>query len=95
MCCFFFFFFVFFFQAEDGIRDSVASRGLGDVYKRQEYETSVPREGEYELDPSVVWSATKEVIQESKNSLRKMCWPSVFHRSVKRLLPLMLSLIHI
>ena len=26
---------VFFFQAEDGIRDSVASRGLGDVYKRQ------------------------------------------------------------
>jgi len=24
-------------QAEDGIRDSVASRGLGDVYKRQEY----------------------------------------------------------
>ena len=24
-----------FFQAEDGIRDSVASRGLGDVYKRQ------------------------------------------------------------
>ena len=26
---------LFFFQAEDGIRDSVASRGLGDVYKRQ------------------------------------------------------------
>ena len=25
-----------FFQAEDGIRDSVASRGLGDVYKRQQ-----------------------------------------------------------
>ncbi len=25
----------FFFQAEDGIQDSVASRGLGDVYKRQ------------------------------------------------------------
>ena len=29
MCC------VFFFQAEDGIRDLVRSRGLGDVYKRQ------------------------------------------------------------
>ena len=28
----------FFFQAEDGIRDLVRSRGLGDVYKRQEYE---------------------------------------------------------
>ena len=27
----------FFFQAEDGIRDLVRSRGLGDVYKRQEY----------------------------------------------------------
>ena len=25
----------FFFQAEDGIRDSSTSRGLGDVYKRQ------------------------------------------------------------
>ena len=30
-CCFFF----FCFQAEDGIRDLVRSRGLGDVYKRQ------------------------------------------------------------
>eukprot|EP00826_Nyctotherus_ovalis_P031542 TRINITY_DN25221_c0_g1_i1.p1 TRINITY_DN25221_c0_g1~~TRINITY_DN25221_c0_g1_i1.p1 ORF type:complete len:300 (-),score=82.14 TRINITY_DN25221_c0_g1_i1:34-912(-) len=30
-CCFI----VFFFQAEDGIRDLVRSRGLGDVYKRQ------------------------------------------------------------
>ena len=30
MMCFF-----FFFQAEDGIRDLVRSRGLGDVYKRQ------------------------------------------------------------
>ena len=26
---------IFFFQAEDGIRDLVQSRGLGDVYKRQ------------------------------------------------------------
>ena len=32
---------VFFFQAEDGIRDLVRSRGLGDVYKRQA--TSRPR----------------------------------------------------
>ena len=34
---FFFFLFLvfFFFQAEDGIRDLVRSRGLGDVYKRQ------------------------------------------------------------
>ena len=34
-CFFFFVFFCFFFQAEDGIRDLVRSRGLGDVYKRQ------------------------------------------------------------
>ena len=27
---------IFFFQAEDGIRDLVRSRGLGDVYKRQQ-----------------------------------------------------------
>ena len=33
---FFFFCFYFFFQAEDGIRDLVRSRGLGDVYKRQQ-----------------------------------------------------------
>ena len=31
LCCVVF----FFFQAEDGIRDLVRSRGLGDVYKRQ------------------------------------------------------------
>ena len=30
LCCI-----LFFFQAEDGIRDLVRSRGLGDVYKRQ------------------------------------------------------------
>ena len=30
-------FFFFFFQAEDGIRDLVRSRGLGDVYKRQRF----------------------------------------------------------
>ena len=39
-------FFFFFFQAEDGIRDLVRSRGLGDVYKRQVYTT------EYSSNPS-------------------------------------------
>ena len=34
-CYVFFFLFCVFFQAEDGIRDLVRSRGLGDVYKRQ------------------------------------------------------------
>ena len=35
----------FFFQAEDGIRDLVRSRGLGDVYKRQELEYLVKEKG--------------------------------------------------
>ena len=30
-----------FFQAEDGIRDLVRSRGLGDVYKRQQVSLGV------------------------------------------------------
>ena len=34
----------FFFQAEDGIRDLVRSRGLGDVYKRQVHEGHVAPE---------------------------------------------------
>ena len=32
---------VFFFQAEDGIRDLVRSRGLGDVYKRQQVNRAI------------------------------------------------------
>ena len=35
----------FFFQAEDGIRDLVRSRGLGDVYKRQPGDDDHRREG--------------------------------------------------
>ena len=35
------FFSFFFFQAEDGIRDLVRSRGLGDVYKRQDHDKRV------------------------------------------------------
>ena len=35
----------FFFQAEDGIRDLVRSRGLGDVYKRQDQETFIWADG--------------------------------------------------
>ena len=38
----------FFFQAEDGIRDLVRSRGLGDVYKRQG-SRSPPRSDRYRL----------------------------------------------
>ena len=34
---------IFFFQAEDGIRDSSTSRGLGDVYKRQDLYSLIAR----------------------------------------------------
>ena len=37
--------YIFFFQAEDGIRDLVRSRGLGDVYKRQSYWHALVPEG--------------------------------------------------
>ncbi len=37
------FFFCFFFQAEDGIRGLVRSRGLGDVYKRPAIGRSITR----------------------------------------------------
>ena len=36
---------IFFFQAEDGIRDLVRSRGLGDVYKRQGLHDAAERIG--------------------------------------------------
>ena len=45
----------FFFQAEDGIRDLVRSRGLGDVYKRQgiySFETIFDEAGNYEISTS-------------------------------------------
>ena len=42
----------FFFQAEDGIRDLVRSRGLGDVYKRQvQARLRVGAVGDEELAP--------------------------------------------
>ena len=49
-----YFFCCFFFQAEDGIRDLVRSRGLGDVYKRQAEEMGVRYLGAIPLAPEVV-----------------------------------------
>ena len=40
---------MFFFQAEDGIRDLVRSRGLGDVYKRQDVSDKLLHFGAYGL----------------------------------------------
>ena len=51
---------VFFFQAEDGIRDLVRSRGLGDVYKRQ----GIPCKGcqPRELKHLSTWRKRKQVV---------------------------------
>jgi len=45
----------FFFQAEDGIRDSVASRGLGDVYKRQEWFFNLKEDGNFYLHMRILF----------------------------------------
>src|SRR5664279_5842656 len=50
--------FFFFFQAEDGIRDRSPSRGLGDVYKRQTFDSVSVRFG-YMFFPDVA-KATAE-----------------------------------
>ena len=43
---------VFFFQAEDGIRDLVRSRGLGDVYKRQPPLSDAARDARFKVGPT-------------------------------------------
>eukprot|EP00831_Metopus_contortus_P022187 TRINITY_DN2009_c0_g1_i4.p3 TRINITY_DN2009_c0_g1~~TRINITY_DN2009_c0_g1_i4.p3 ORF type:complete len:162 (+),score=36.70 TRINITY_DN2009_c0_g1_i4:103-588(+) len=48
-----YFYFFFFFQAEDGIRDVERSRGLGDVYKRQDLK-----------EPDQVCKETKFVLKD-------------------------------
>ena len=48
---------IFFFQAEDGIRDLVRSRGLGDVYKRQVHDPQLNHIGLWvdDLAVAVAW----------------------------------------
>ena len=43
----------FFFQAEDGIRDLVRSRGLGDVYKRQGL-YSIVEKAAFAISPAIL-----------------------------------------
>ena len=64
---------VFFFQAEDGIRDLVRSRGLGDVYKRQAYYAPRPR---CHWEQQAVWDPYRYA-----NVYRnvKVCYLSLIH----------------
>ena len=48
----------FFLQAEDGIRDLVRSRGLGNVYKRQVVSNAVPAKWYYTIVRSVMIKGT-------------------------------------
>ena len=60
----------FFFQAEDGIRDLVRSRGLGDVYKRQE----VPRITKVTLNMGVGEAVgDKKVLEHAVADMTKIC----------------------
>ena len=54
-------FILFFFQAEDGIRDLVRSRGLGDVYKRQvlvsiDNQRQLPSTSHFPFERSLQWT---------------------------------------
>ena len=64
---FFFFFIFFFFQAEDGIRDLVRSRGLGDVYKRQLF-----RRGREKKDMAKLFQALRIEVNQEMAALREM-----------------------
>ena len=57
----------FFFQAEDGIRDLVRSRGLGDVYKRQVVGSPYSID-KYEINPAL---GTKEELLSFKQRLNE------------------------
>ena len=57
----------FFFQAEDGIRDLRMSRGLGDVYKRQNLGDILDRSGAY---MSGSWHDTRHFFHSMENTYR-------------------------
>ena len=63
--------FFFFFQAEDGIRDLVRSRGLGDVYKRQEWNIlgRMTVEGESPVHEGYIWGNMSKAEPEKFMSL--------------------------
>ena len=56
--------FCFFFQAEDGIRDLVRSRGLGDVYKRQKFMRAcgVDTEANHDLHETDVYTSHEALL---------------------------------
>ena len=58
-----------FFQAEDGIRDLVRSRGLGDVYKRQAAQSVA---GAIDVFGENMWRGTITLCAEKRSHRRDM-----------------------
>ena len=58
------------FQAEDGIRDLVRSRGLGDVYKRQVVE-NIQREDLNDVDRAAALLRLRKLMQEEVDATRR------------------------
>ena len=64
----------FFFQAEDGIRDLVRSRGLGDVYKRQRLH--VANQFELQGPPRLL---VQEALQDRQEDPQELLRLSLIH----------------
>eukprot|EP00658_Telonema_sp_P-2_P079700 TRINITY_DN7775_c0_g1_i2.p1 TRINITY_DN7775_c0_g1~~TRINITY_DN7775_c0_g1_i2.p1 ORF type:complete len:114 (+),score=5.83 TRINITY_DN7775_c0_g1_i2:61-402(+) len=73
--------FFFFFQAEDGIRDAQESRGLGDVYKRQDLRQGRSSRSSARL---AVHQGTQCQSQKASTHIR---FDAVFTASAKLVLP--------
>ena len=88
MCVIFVF---FFFQAEDGIRDLVRSRGLGDVYKRQDkgmvakVEKAIRESGlgiNPQLNGTIIMLPIPELNEERRRELTKVASQYAEHARV-------------
>eukprot|EP00656_Telonema_subtile_P008899 TRINITY_DN14161_c0_g1_i1.p1 TRINITY_DN14161_c0_g1~~TRINITY_DN14161_c0_g1_i1.p1 ORF type:complete len:536 (-),score=82.63 TRINITY_DN14161_c0_g1_i1:321-1928(-) len=71
------FLFFFFFQAEDGIRDLVRSRGLGDVYKRQGINAEYGGNGRFADGGSSQGLRLRLLVISATTKLRRVHAPSM------------------
>ena len=75
---------LFFFQAEDGIRDLVRSRGLGDVYKRQAMHSAFLYHAiKAGMDMGIVNAGMIEVYEEVEKDLLQLVEDVLFDRDEK------------
>ena len=67
---------IFFFQAEDGIRDSVASCGLGDVFKRQALDRQIADMSPRSIKLSMEIAFARAVMAQ-RDHLNAEDWPAL------------------